>query len=290
MTDLDYDNYLTKLKNIIGRMYDKEKVGEYKLDTFTLASGDKINYTFGKYIEMLLGDIFEEIGSLESYVNDYEETLSQIIGLANGNYAFRVALKEFADQAKLKLLAPAYQRLTEPDIEKAVNDIFAAVEAEYNAMLEKEAFNQIDKEQFTVCAKRLMKLLINVIKKDGGLSAVSTLMTWMSSIGYPHYPEIEYANLLAMEMGYVQYTPQTTYYKAVISANINFTIKVKDTVVAEYKNRTLTTKLVCEMVDDEYIIYFPKAGGFEIDASSYNVYEIGGSYAEAQLLIGGTVA
>ena len=290
MTDYNYDAYLGALKFVIKNMYSEETFGEYKLDTFTLESSDYINYTFGKYIEMLVGDLFEEIGGLEGYVYGYEETISEIIGLALGDVAFRTALNEFVDRAKLKILAPAVARLSEPDIDKAVDDIFSAVETEYNAMLEKEAFAKIDTDEFTLCAKKLMKLLINVIKKEGGLTAIGKLVQWMPSIIYPHIPEIEYANILAMEMGTTKYPPQSSYYKAVISANTEFTIKIKGTVVAEYKNGTLTTKLVCELVDGDYIIYFPKAGGFEIDASSYNVYEIGGSYFEPQLLIGGTVA
>ena len=282
ITELDYDNYLVQLKTIINSTYDVETIGEYKLDTFSL-SGDKINYTFGKYVEMVVNDLFDEIGSLENYVTDYEKTVSKIVGLAISNLDFRNALKEFFDQAKFKILAPAYARLSEPDIDKAVDAIFAAVEEEYSAMLEKPAFNAIDKDEFTSCLKKLMKVLINVIKKEGGLTALSPLMTWASSIIYPHIPEVEYASLLAMENGKTKYDVSSEYFIVKIDADSDFTIEIAGKAIVENKDKKLTTKMVCEKLDNKYIIYLPSTRDLKIDATDFKIYIMSTSSVEPQL-------
>lgn len=282
ITELDYDNYLVQLKTIINSTYDVETIGEYKLDTFSL-SGDKINYTFGKYVDMLVNDLFDEIGSLENYVNDYEKTVSKIVGLAISNLEFRNALKEFFDQVKFKILAPAYARLSEPDIDKAVDAIFAAVEEEYSAMLEKPAFNDIDKDEFTSCLKKLMKVLINVIKKEGGLTALAPLMTWVSSIIYPHIPEVEYASLLAMENGKTKYDVSSEYFIVEIDTDSDFTIEIAGKAIVENKDKKLTTKMVCEKLDNKYIIYLPLTRDLKIDATEFKIYIMSTSSVEPQL-------
>lgn len=282
ITELDYDNYLVQLKTIINSTYDVETIGEYKLDTFSL-SGDKINYTFGKYVDMLVNDLFDEIGSLENYVNDYEKTVSKIVGLAISNPEFRNALKEFFDQAKFKILAPAYARLSEPDIDKAVDAIFAAVEEEYGTMLKKPAFNAIDKDEFTLCLKKLMKVLINVIKKEGGLTALAPLMTWASSIIYPHIPEVEYASLLAMENGKTKYDVSSEYFIVKIDADSDFTIEIAGKAIVENKDKKLTTKMVCEKLDNKYIIYLPLTRDLKIDATDFKIYIMSTSSVEPQL-------
>ncbi len=288
LTDFDYEDYLKVVKENVKNTYDVETIGEYKIDTFALENDAKINYIFGKYVESLIDDLVDGIGSLDNYVENLEETISQVIGLAITNKDFVDVLIKFKNVAQIKILAPLYTGMTEEDIDKTVNNVMKAIEEEYNAMLSTNAFNSIDKDKFTNSVKELLRVIIKVLKKEG-LTALAPLMTWVKSFIYPHIPEIEYASLLALENGDKKYTLNTIYYKAIISSEDDFSIETGGKVIAEYKNNKLTTKLVCEKEEDNYIIYFPFVDEYTILAEYYEVYEMNGKYVEPKIKISGGV-
>ena len=293
---VDYTSHVVCIKEIIKKYKLDRCASDYIIDNFkyddsSAGSYIKYNWTLGKYVESLIDELAIGMGGREELSDAFDPFFNEFFSyIYAGNapsdnlYLFfntiknKADLDEIMDIAKRNLYGLNSKMWTE--LKPVIDDIISGT-----------CIEEMGSDKIIDLLKFVYNAALNTTKLKEGLANLPTLQngTNLNALICAHYPEINLANVLAMDDRYHTKsntaTSTTGYYKLVVNTQAQFKIisTKNNKAIFTYltSNNSILSNLVIEKYNSGYTIYLPGDSEYIIECSEEltgMLYYIGSDY------------
>ena len=299
----DYYEEIETVKNNINTLPNSSVIGEYKIDKFvyrdlfSFGKDTKVNFTLGLYMQDFIDTLSSSMGSISNYVNNYQDTISELILLMFKNNKALDSLIDIGINIGKKILIKDANGILFIDLEHNLKRFMQDFKIILNDAL---VSSDVDKDiisNILNLVENLGNLVVNFALSPKGINLIYSLFSLdnIRTIAYGHYPELCFSHMKAMDSYYSgkdSIIPNTKYYKLTINGS-DFNIYNGNKKVVKVSGGEIDSSLAIDNSLGLYTLYVPNGPKTKIKAINGDldciIEEISGIYKNGKLISNVTI-
>ena len=293
---IDYASHVACIKEIISK-YNLERcasayiIDDFKYDDSSSSTYIKYNWTLGKYVESLIDELAVGMSGREELSNAFDPFFNEFFSYIYANNAPSDNLYIFFNSIKNKVSIDEIMDIAKRNLYGLNSKMWTELKPVIDDAIDGTCIEEMGSDKIIELLKFIYNAALNTTKLKEGLANLPTLQngTNLNAMICAHYPEINLANVLAMDDRY--HTKSNTaisvtgYYTLVVNTQTPFKIissKNNKTIFTLLSsNNSILSNLVIEKYNSGYTIYLPGDSEYTIECGEELtgiLYYIGSDY------------
>ena len=276
ITDLNFNRYIKKVKNIYNNLPNSSILGEYQIDKFIFnqmfKTSVKHNRTMNRFLTAFINELSSKgIGSREEYSTNFEKALADIFAIIYKNGTPKDSLIDFAINVGKNVLLSDSNEVLLTDLQHNRKRFWQDFKPALTKALKRTTLDDADIQEIVDLFRYVVEAVVAIAASNEGLECLPSLINFnnFKSLASGHYPELLLSHISALDsnyMGRAETKVSESYFEFTVKPNSDFVFKNDGKVLARFEKGVLDTSLVAEESDDEIIFYMPEANLYEIES------------------------
>ena len=293
---VDYSSHAACIKEIISKYNLERCASAYIIDNFEYDASSsttyiKYNWALGKYVESLIDELSIGMGGREELSDAFDPFFNEFFSYIYAGNAPSDNLYIFFNSIKNKVDIDEIMDIAKRNLYGLNSKMWTELKPVIDDAIDGTCIEEMGSDKIIELLKFVYNAALNTTKLKEGLANLPTLQngTNLNAMICAHYPEINLANVLAMDDRYHTKsntaTSTTGYYKLVVNTQAQFKIisTKNNKAIFTYltSNNSILSNLVIEKYNSGYTIYLPGDSEYTIECEEELtgiLYYIGSDY------------